>query len=130
MGKIKRTVRIFDELTGEAFGSLLYAVQFNLRYVANIIQIATPYAMYVLGCGKGAPTIGWELLIPACVVVFTFYIKGFANKANHGSNIPVPNERFTEVDGEGVVTIREDRLQELLLYTADLEDWMVRKGWL
>lgn len=43
--------------------------------------------------------------------------------------IPVPNERFTVVDEDNdMVSIDNDRLQEMLLYVADLEDTLERKG--
>mgnify|MGYP007121554781 CR=1 FL=1 len=45
--------------------------------------------------------------------------------------IPIPEKRFTEVDKDsGLVTVERDRLQEMLLYMADLEDTIERKGML
>ena len=35
---------------------------------------------------------------------------------------------FTEVDDYGEVSIPNNRIQELILYLADLEDWLERKG--
>lgn len=37
--------------------------------------------------------------------------------------IPVPQKRFTEDRGDGEVTIEYARLQELILYMDELEDW-------
>lgn len=38
--------------------------------------------------------------------------------------IPVPGKRFTEDRGDGEVTIEYARLQELILYMDELEDWL------
>ena len=135
MNKKKRTNwEIFKEITMEAIYSLMYAIQFNLRYVANLMNLCLPYLMYAFGqciaMDRGQFVIGGEVFIPIVIMISTHYIKEASNKVNKGTHIPIPEERFTEVTDDGEVSIEQDRIQELLLYTADLEDWMERKGWL
>ena len=55
-------------------------------------------------------------------------LRSYANKIGKGTTIPVPDKRFTEVDDYGEVSIPNNRIQELILYLADLEDWLERKG--
>ena len=129
---MKRFGRAMLELTLEVFYGIIYAIQINLRYLGELLQIALPYGMYLMGqyCAmdRGHFAVGGELFIPVLVLMLTYYVNGIARKYNKGTSLPIPEKRFTEVDDEGEVSIRQDRVQELLLYMADLEDWMERKG--
>ena len=74
-------------------------------------------------------SVGGEIFIPLIFCILIFFIKSYANKIGKGTTIPIPNKRFTEEDDDGEVSIENRRIQELILYTADLEDWLERK-WL
>lgn len=129
MGKC---MRMLWEITRGIGYSVLYFVESNLRYVAGLIDIGLPYGMYLLGQAmaleRGEFAIGGEIFVPAIVCIVVYYIKEIANRCNKGKRIPVPRERFTEVDEDGEVSIENSRLQELILYVADLEDWLERRG--
>lgn len=131
---MKRLFQMLGGITWELATGLLYAIKINLRHLAVLVEIAAPYVMYVLGqdvaLTRGYFGVGGELFIPIVFVVVAYYINGLANKCNTGRQIPIPSKRFTIVDDEGEVSIENKRLQELLLYVADLEDWMERKRWL
>lgn len=109
-----------------------YFITSNLRNFAWILNFILPYVMYVIGqnvCAeRGKIAFGGELFIPILFCVITYYIRSYANKIGKGTTIPVPDKRFTEVDDYGEVSIPNNRIQELILYLADLEDWLERKG--
>lgn len=111
-----------------------YFIQINMRYFASIVAIALPYAMYVLGqyiaLDRGKFAIGCEVFIPVMVTIVVHYLREIANRNNKGARIPVPNKRFTEVSDDGEVNVERKRLQEMILYVADLEDWLHSKGML
>lgn len=72
-----------------------------------------------------------SFLIVACAVVIVWLVcivalRWTAKYYGVDDDLPVPNERFTEVE-KGEVSIDKARLQELILYVAELEDW-VEKG--
>lgn len=128
---------IFDitgEIIREAVSNIGYFFAFNMRYITSLMSIGVPYVMYLLGqnlaLGRGYFAVGGEVFLPLVMALIINYMRQVANKMNKGTRIPIPTERFTEVGEDGEVTIPESRLPELLLYTADLEDWMERKGWL
>ena len=58
--------------------------------------------------------------------VVTSYIEYSDSK---GLDIPVPAERFTKVAEDDMVTVDSSRLQELLVYTSELEDWLELNGY-
>lgn len=124
--------RIIIEVTVDALCAFAYFIKNNLTNFANVLNLILPYMMYFVGqyvmLKRGAITVGYELCTPIVFVVVIYYLRSSANKMGKGITIPIPDKRFTKVDDDGEVSIEHKRVQELLLYTADLEDWLERKG--
>lgn len=122
---------ILIDSTLDVLNAFAYFVKNNLKTFANLMDFIVPYAMYAIGqyifSLKGFFSIGVEVIIPIVFVVITYYLRAAANKLGKGSTVPIPKERFTSVDDDGEVSIENDRLQELLLYVSDVEDWLERK---
>ena len=129
---MKRFLRITLAIILDVMQAVHYFVTNNLRNFARILSFILPYVMYIIGqnvCAeRGKIAFGGELFIPILFCVITYYIRSYANKIGKGTTIPVPDKRFTEVDDYGEVSIPNNRIQELILYLADLEDWLERKG--
>lgn len=129
---MKKTLRIIVEITIEALCGVGYFIKSNLRNFAIILNISLPYVMYFIGqyvaVNRQGIAVGGELFVPIVFIVLIFYIKSTANKLGKGTTIPLPDKRFTKVEDDGEITIENKRVQELILYLADLEDWLERKG--
>ncbi len=129
---MKKTLGILLEVTMDAFHSFTYFIKSNLITFANILNLAIPYAMYFIGLYvaqiRDNAAVGGEIFIPLAVAVLNYYLRSTANKLGKGITIPIPDKRFTQVDEDGEVSIEHNRIQELLLYMADIEDWMERKN--
>lgn len=129
---MKKFLRIILEIIAEAIKGISLFIANNLRNFANMLVLIAPYLMLFVGQAvykeRGYISAGSELFIPILFLIVVYIIRSFANKIGKGITIPVPSKRFTEVDEDGEVNIRHDRLQELILYIADLEDWLERKG--
>lgn len=125
-------ILIIYEITFDIMSGIGRFIKNNLRMFANILNLLMPYTMYFVGhyvCETfGYMELGEELLIPLGFMLVIYYLRSSANKLGKGITIPVPNERFTQVDEDGEVSMENRRIQELLLYTADLEDWLERRG--
>lgn len=124
--------QIIFEITRDVCNEITYFIKNNLLNFAAFLNLVLPYLMYYIGQyvvkERGATTFGGELFIPIIFVVITYYLRSMANKLRKGIKIPLPEKRFTEIDEDGEVSIEHSRLQELILYIADLEDWLERKG--
>jgi hypothetical protein len=129
---MKKILRIIAEITIDALRSIGYFIKSNLQNFAIILNIALPYVMYFIGqyvaTDRKGIAVGGELFVPIFFIILIFYLKSTANKLGKGITIPVPDKRFTKVEDDGEVTIENKRVQELILYLADLEDWLERKG--
>lgn len=125
-------MKIMLEIITDVMHNIAYFFVNNLRNIAWLLEFILSYAMYFIAYfvydKRGAFVIGGELLLPIIIYIVTYFIRSFANKLGKGYTVPVPTERFTEVDEDGEVSIAYDRTQELILYMADLEDWLERKG--
>ena len=129
---MKRFLKVTGAIIHDIVQAIHYFITNNLRNFAQILNFILPYIMYVIGqkvcLERGKIAFGGEIFIPIIFCVITYYIRSYANKIGKGTTIPVPEKRFTEVDDDGEVSIRNNRIQELILYLADLEDWLERKG--
>ena len=128
---MSRFIKVTSEIFADAAWFISRFVSHNLRNAASLANLILPYAMYFIGrgtCpGRSHDVIGYEILIPIAVFIVSYFLRSYANKIGKGYTIPIPERRFTEVDG-GEVSVENRRIQELLLYLADLEDWMERQG--
>ena len=126
---MKKVVKHLYEITRSAWRDVKYFIKFNLRYFVAWLNMLLPYGMYYIGKSQTDEGIA-VLWIPVIVTVVLHYAREYANRNNVGNVLPIPNQRFTQVDDDGEVTVEHCRVQELLLYMADLEDWLQRKGML
>ena len=122
---------IIIELIKDFYNTLCEMIKSNLRVYVKVLNTLLPYLMFVVGQYvfkiRGKFGIGGEIFIPIIIFTIIWFIKSYANKIGKGMTIPVPNKRFTEVN-EDEVTVEYERIHEMMLYVADLEDWLERKG--
>lgn len=125
-------IEIISEIFFDVLHNIGYFVKNNLMNIANVLNLLIPFLMFFVGqdvgIREGKISIAPEIIILVFCLILVFYLKAIANKTGKGLTIPIPKKRFTEVDDDGEVSIEHARLQELLLYVADLEDWLERKG--
>lgn len=129
---MRKAGKMLWTVTQDIISEVLYFFAVNMRYFANLISTVTPYAMYFIGQNialtRGRFAVGGEIFIPILIAVVVYYLRQIANRSGKGNTIPVPEKRFTEVDeSTGEVTILTSRTEEMLLYMADLEDWLERR---
>lgn len=129
---MNKILKAIIDVTVDAFHSFAYFIKINLINFANVISATFPLVAYFIGqyvsLSRNEINVGGELFLILAVPVVVFFIKGIANKLGAGYDVPVPEERFTKVNDDGEVTMEQRRIQELLLYMADLEDWMEKRG--
>lgn len=106
----------------------------NVSYdLGNWLNVLSNFLMLLLGQYvykiRGCFGIGGEIFIPVviCIIVFLFKYVGSQKHAEKEA-IPVPRKRFTEVHNDGEVTIEYNKMEELILYVADVEDYLENKG--
>lgn len=108
------------------------ALRRSMGGIARILLFLNPYIFGLLVWKsyeiRGYFAFGGEWLVPAIVSIVAWWLQAKASRLNYGDSIPVPRVRLTEVSPDDVVTVPRHRMQEMLLYLADLEDWLERTG--
>ena len=97
------------------------------KYIIHSLRFIIPYIILLFVYLYGFSI--WVVILPVIVWVITSVFNIYLNQKNLGSNLPIPNERFTEDVGEGEIVIRNDRIQEMILYVNDLENWLRTNGY-
>lgn len=123
---------VFWECVKDWLQELGYFLRNNLRGFAMILEFLSPYILYALVVYlysvRGKLVVGSEVFVPPVLFLLTNLLRSAANKVGKGYTLPKPRKRFTVVEDDGEVTVERKRLEEMMLYVADLEDWMERKG--
>ena len=121
-------MNLLKEVLKDTWFSIEYFIRSNLRHFASFFEFALPYCMFYAGM-YGNANVVLVMIIPVVMFLGIHILRSCADKLGTGNRIPpIPNKRFTQVDEDGEVSIENSRLQELILYVADLEDWMERKN--
>lgn len=132
MKKVLRFFEIAWSIIMDVFATVFMWLEDNLRNIAKLLNILLPFLMLYIGQAvyqeRGKFAVGGEILVPIFVGIIIYFFRSFANKIGKGMSIPTPSERFTEEDDDGEVTIPTSRIQELILYMNDLENWLEHRG--
>lgn len=130
-----RSVReILKLVIREMFSTFIYVLSTSIFPLSKILVFILPYLMLLVGItiykdlGLGMKIV--FLIIPILISLLSYFLKSVANKIGKGETPPVPHKRFTSDDGDGEVSVENSRLQEMLLFVFDYEEWLERKGYL
>lgn len=131
-------MRAFISFMRDTFKEFGFVIDSLSKYTSNLILFITPYFMFWRGviftdCSfKQVCKECWViLLVPIAMMIIASFIKYYANMIGKGDMCPIPVERFTEIDEEnGIVSIDNSRVQEMILYVGDVEEFLKRKGYL
>lgn len=120
------------EICADAIEDALDFIANNLYKLYKLINFINPFLMYYIA-GKmyeqrGYFAIGGEILIPLILWLISGFIHRFANKINKGDSFPIPNKRFIKDEGDGQYSLEQNRIQEAILYLADVEEFLDKKG--
>jgi hypothetical protein len=127
--------KLFDsikELIVEIAYGIIYVIEYNVYNAAILLQVLIPYIMLYIGIElfkvRGSFQIGGEILIPFFLMFISEILKKYANKNGNGYSVPIPYKRFTEENEDGEVTIKQEEIQEVILYLSDVEKYLIKKG--
>lgn len=112
---------------GELLATFKYGLIEELDKIAVLLQILIPIVI----ARTDLSTL--KMLVVSCVLVACVkYIREVGYKLNHVTErgFPIPLQRFTDRDENGLISIKEEETQEAMLYLCDVEDYLKSKGWL
>lgn len=107
---------------------LKYKVTNSLSPLSKLIFWLTPIMMYWIG--RGQIKFDWWLILPISLICIASIFRRVSNSIGRGETFPVPKERFTSVDEDGNPSVGVQRIEELILYVADVEEWLSKNGYI
>lgn len=111
--------------------SLLFYLSVNAGMICTAFEFLTLFAAFEIGRQSSSGDVGNIISgISAALISFILikFLRKVIKEAGIGDEPPVPAKRFTEVSNDGMVSVDNARLQELLIYVSDLEMYFERKG--
>ena len=126
----KLVVNILRSFAGKA-GDVIAS---SIGPVGTLILWLSPIACTAAGAyayaQRGYSAVGGEVFLAVMLPALGFFLRSVASaRDNFESGMPVPRRRFTEEYEDGRVDVDYDRLQEMVLYVADIEDWLDAHGY-
>lgn len=97
----------------------------NLSNVAMIIQIVFPVWLV---CQNIEPLKAFIYSV-AIVFILAYIRQLYTNVQKHGGKtIPIPRQRFTVLDEDGYIIIKNDNAGEAIQYLYELEEYLSNRG--
>lgn len=128
MGIKEKVIQLLHMLLLPAWQVVAYCLRLlmkNLSNVAMVIQIIFPVWLV---CQNVEPL---KAFIYSVVIVFILaYIRQlYTNVQKHGGKtIPIPKQRFTVLDEDGYIVIKNDNSGEAIQYLYELEEYLSNRG--
>ena len=110
------------------YSEIKYFVKSNMYVVSALLGISLPIVCFAVARMSLPIPIVLQMFVIACAQFILYCVKWYASSIGKGQSVPVPTKRFTQVSEDGEVSIEANRVQEMLLYVADVEDYLERRG--
>lgn len=128
MKKIHKSSKAFQKATKTFLRMVNNFLKRNLKMFSRLILIPFPVIAFYLGSKRSFVNVIKIVALELLLILISCFLSYFSKELNGGINFPESRKRFTKEDEDGEVTIETKRLQEMILWVAEVEDWMERKG--
>ena len=96
-----------------------------------LVMYFTPYVIIASALFTGCSAVSsmnmfWLTVLAQSICFITSKYLKYSKVEDTG--FPVPSKRFTSESRDGEVSIEKNRLQEMILYVCDVEDWLESSG--
>ncbi|WP_291632255.1 hypothetical protein [Clostridium sp.] len=119
------------EILKQWITEFVYSLKCNLGIIFRIFSVINIYFGIYLAIRayqfRGSFQLGFELLIPMLVYILIAFYKKKLRQYNFGVEIPIPRKRYT-TKTDTLIQINEEDLKEIILYLANVEDYLRDNG--
>lgn len=128
MGSFIKLCNLLGVIAIEMLQDLARIVKNSIPKMSLVFKMVLPFVMYYYGMYEGK--LSYWLFLPIVFWFVTNVLDRISDKTGKGKEIPIPSKRFTKEDEDGEVSIEQSRLQEMILYVNDVEDYLQRKHYI
>lgn len=122
MSQLKKAIR-------EEVYVICSLVKRTLSYIISVstgLNLLLPYIFMYLVYKYGLD-IMFFLLLPLIQITIAILTRYIDNKKYNG-DVPIPNKRFTTNTVDDEIVVDRDRLNELILFMYQYEEWLEKNG--
>lgn len=128
MGIKEKVIQLLRMLLLPAWQVVAYCLRLlmkNLSNVAMVIQIIFPVWLVCQNV-----TLVKAFIYSVTIVFILAYIRQlYTNVQKHGGKtIPIPRQRFTVLDEDGYIILKNDNAGEAIQYLYELEEYLSNRG--
>lgn len=124
----EKVIQWFRMLLLPAWQIVVYCLRLlmkNLSNVAMVIQIIFPVWLV---CQNIEPLKAFIYSV-AIVFILAYIRQLYTNVQKHGGKtIPIPRQRFTVLDEDGYIILKNDNAGEAIQYLYELEEYLSNRG--
>jgi hypothetical protein len=128
MGIKEKVIKLLRVLLLPAWQVVAYCLRLlmkNLSNVAMVIQIIFPVWLV---CQNIEPLKAFIYSV-AIVFILAYIRQLYTNVQKHGGKtIPIPRQRFTVLDEDGYIVMKNDNAGEAIQYLYELEEYLSNRG--
>lgn len=128
MGIKEKVIKLLRVLLLPAWQVVAYCLRLlmkNLSNVAMVIQIIFPVWLV---CQNIEPLKAFIYSV-AIVFILAYIRQLHTNVQKHGGKtIPIPRQRFTVLDEDGYIVMKNDNAGEAIQYLYELEEYLSNRG--
>lgn len=128
MGIKEKVIQLLRMLLLPAWQVVAYCLRLlmkNLSNVAMVIQIIFPVWLV---CQNIEPLKAFIYSV-AIVFILAYIRQLYTNVQKHGGKtIPIPRQRFTVLDEDGYIILKNDNAGEAVQYLYELEEYLSNRG--
>ncbi len=128
MGIKEKVMQMLHMLLLPAWQVVAYCLRLlmkNLSNVAMVIQIIFPVWLV---CQNVEPMKAFIYSV-AIVFILAYIRQLYTNVQKHGGKtIPIPKQRFTVLDEDGYIVMKNDNAGEAIQYLYELEEYLSNRG--
>ena len=118
---VETIVSVFEDMIVNA----VYQIKRYMFVIYSIAKLCLPFICIAIGQSlNGNISFNFWYVYVAIIMIVMDVIHRISNKEGFGDEIPVPSERFTTVSEDGEASIESNRLQEMILYVSNVEDYL------
>jgi hypothetical protein len=117
----KMVISVFEDMIANA----VYQVKRYMFVIYSIAKLCLPFICIAIGQSlNGNIKFSLWYVYVAIIMIAMDVIHRISNKEGFGDEVPIPAKRFTTVSEDGEASIESNRLQEMILYVSNVEDYL------
>lgn len=128
MGIKEKVIQLLRMLLLPAWQVVAYCLRLlmkNLNNVAMIVQIVFPVWLVF----QNVTPVKAFIYSVAIVFILAYIRQLHTNVQKHGGKtIPIPRQRFTVLDEDGYIVMKNDNAGEAIQYLYELEEYLSNRG--